>query len=218
MRGGAGYTWRTMWSVAILSCGPQLEVALSGRASTVPSVVRLAGTSPRSTLLLAALDLLIEDAQIERDEISLVAVSRGPGSFTGIRAGLATAQGLAAALGAEVLACSSLLVHAARCEGPGEVWAAQPGRRGEVYAQQFRIVPEGPPVRQTGVEVLPVAALAARGPWTAAERLDLGGAARCTPVRTGAEALLWLAERGAADDPVEPVYVEGPPVAVPGDG
>ena len=205
-----------MWSVAILSCGPQLEVALAGPVSAVPSVVRLAGTSPRSTLLLAALDLLVEDAEIEPDEIARVVVSRGPGSFTGIRSGLATAEGLAAALDAEILACSSLVVQAARCEGPGEVWTAQPGRRGEVYAQRFGVAPGEPPARLSGIEVVPVAALAGRGPWIAADRLDLGGAARCTPVRTGAEALLLLAERGAASEPAEPLYVEGPPVAVPG--
>ncbi len=101
----------------------------------VASLVRLAGVSPRSTLVLAAADLLMEDAGLEPSAIEQVVISRGPGSFTGIRAGIATAQGLAAATGAEILAFDSLLVQAARCGPDDRVWAAQPGRRGEVYAQ-----------------------------------------------------------------------------------
>jgi len=78
-------------TLAISTCGPQLEVALRPAPGAVPSVVRLAGLSPRSTLLLAAIDLLAEDAGCAPGAIERVVVSRGPGSFTGIRAGLATA-------------------------------------------------------------------------------------------------------------------------------
>ncbi len=205
-----------MWSLAILTCGPQLEVALAGPVGPAPSLVRLAGGSPRSTLLLAAVDLLVEDAGIDPAEIRRAVVSRGPGSFTGIRAGLATVEGLAAGTGLEVVAYSSLLVQAARCDGPNEVWAAQPGRRGEVYARRFRVEPGGVPARLTGIEVVPTAVLAARSLWIASESLDLGGARRCTPARTGAEALLHLLDLGAPGEALEPLYVEGPPVRVGG--
>lgn len=199
-------------SLSIVTCGPQLEIALSGPPLNVASVVRLGGVTPRSTLLLAAVDLLVEDAGVTRDELSTVIVSRGPGSFTGIRSGLATAEGLAASLGCRILAYDSLLTQAARVDGPGEVWAAQPGRRGEVYARAFALGKGRVPNPRTELEILLLADLVGRGPWVAAEALSLGEARRQAPVRSAAEALILLAETGLASEDVEPLYVEGAPI------
>lgn len=199
-------------SLAIVVCGPQLEVALQTSSLGTPSLVRLAGISPRSTLLLAAADLLIEDAGLEPSAIERVVVSRGPGSFTGIRAGVATAQGLAAATGAEIIAFDSLLVQAARCRSETEVWSAQPGRRGEVYAQSYGFAGGGPPQPLADIEVLQISELGGRGPWVASDSLDLGGVERVTPARSAAEALLGLAAMGAEPQALDPLYVEGPPI------
>ena len=199
-------------SLAIVVCGPQLEVAFRGPGQAVASMVRLAGVSPRSTLVLAAADLLVEDAGLEPSAIDRVLVTRGPGSFTGIRAGIATAQGLAAAVGAEIIAYDSLLVQAARCDGAFELWAAQPGRRGEVYGRAFGIRPDAVPKTAGAIEVLAVDGLAGDRRWIAPEALDLGNARRAVPVMSAAEALLRLDSLGARPQPVEPLYVEGPPI------
>ncbi len=205
-------------TVALSTCGPQLEVALDRDGQAVPSVVRLAGISPRSTLLLAALDLLMEDAGQPSTAIGRIVLSRGPGSFTGIRAGLATAAGLAEATGAECVAYDSLLVQAARCGHSGIVWTAQPGRRGEVYARSFDVAPGRPPEALGEIEVVPVANLEDRAPWVAPESLDLGAAERMGPPRITAEALIVLAAQNVPTQPIEPLYVEGPPIHVPGGG
>jgi tRNA threonylcarbamoyl adenosine modification protein YeaZ len=197
--------------LALVTCGPQLEVALACPSSEAVSLVRLGGVAPRSTLVLAAVDLLVEDAGMKPGGVREVVVSRGPGSFTGIRAGLATAAGLVAAVDATCLAFDSLTMLAARCDSAGEVWSAQPGRRGEVYARQFDIVRDVPPRALTEIEVLPVSAAADRGPWVTAEALDLGDVTRAVRVRSSAEALLRLVEIGAPPDLPEPLYVEGPP-------
>lgn len=199
-------------TLAIVVCGPQLEVAFRGPSGGVASLVRLAGVSPRSTLVLAAADLLIEDAGMEPSAIERVVISRGPGSFTGIRAGIATAQGLAAATGAAIIAFDSLLVQAARCGPVDEVWAAQPGRRGEVYARPFRVRGRGLPEPLAEIEIAAISTLGDRGPWVASDSLDLGEGVPVTPRRTAAEALLRLAEGQAEPQPVEPLYVEGPPI------
>ncbi len=199
-------------TLAIVACGPQLEVALQTSSDGTASLVRLAGISPRSTLVLAAADLLVEDAGIEPSAIERVVVSRGPGSFTGIRAGFATAQGLAAATGAEIVAFDSLLVQAARCRPTAAVWSAQPGRRGEVYARSYRIDCEGRPEPLAEIEILPISGLGDRGPWIASDSLDLGKAERAAPARSAAEALLVLATMGAEPQTPEPLYVEGPPI------
>jgi N6-L-threonylcarbamoyladenine synthase len=201
-----------MATVAIVTCGPQLEVALRGAGQELPSLVRLAGVSPRSRLLLAAVELLVEDAGVERSAIERVVVSRGPGSFTGIRAGLASSEGLAAAIGVEITAYDSLLAQAARCDEPAELWAAQPGRRGELYARQYRLAAGSAPEEVGEIEIVAVAETAGRGPWVAMHSLDLGSAERVAPPRAAAEALLHLVELGTPGQPIEPLYVEGPPI------
>jgi tRNA threonylcarbamoyl adenosine modification protein YeaZ len=201
-----------MATLAIVTCGPQLEVAFQGPDQEVPSLVRLAGVSPRSRLLLAAVDLLVEDGGVERSAIERVVVTRGPGSFTGIRAALASAAGLASAIGAEVIAYDSLMTQAARCGEAGTVWAAQPGRRGEVYARQFWVAPDRAPEGLGEIDLVSVSNATERGLWVAADALDLGGAERVVAVRSAAEALLALVGLGVPSQPVEPLYVEGPPI------
>ncbi|NOZ95178.1 MAG: tRNA (adenosine(37)-N6)-threonylcarbamoyltransferase complex dimerization subunit type 1 TsaB [Acidobacteria bacterium] len=197
----------------MVTCGSQLEVGLAGEGLAGMSLVRLAGGAPRSRLLLAAVDLLVEDAGGGRSSLSRVVVTRGPGSFTGIRSGLATAHGLAVALAIPVIAYNSLLVQAARVETPGEVWTAQPARRGELYVQWYRTAPGSIPEALTGIEVMDVEGAADRGPWLTAGGVDLGGASRAPASRSPAEAALLLAARGVPGEPVEPLYVEGPPIA-----
>jgi tRNA threonylcarbamoyladenosine biosynthesis protein TsaB len=201
-----------MATLAIVTCGPQLEVAVRVPDQELASVVRLAGGAPRSRLLLAAVDLLVEDVEVEPSAIERVVVTRGPGSFTGIRAGLASAEGLAAAIGVEIVAYDSLIAQAARCDGTAAVWAAQPGRRGEVYGRQFQLAAGGVPEGVGEIEIVAVAEAGGRGPWVAMQSLDLGDADRVVPVRSAAEALLQLAEIGAPGQPAEPLYVEGPPI------
>jgi tRNA threonylcarbamoyl adenosine modification protein YeaZ len=201
-------------TLAIVTCGPLLEVALTRPRQSVPSLVRLAGGAPRSRLLLAAVDLVVEDSGTERSAIDRVVVTRGPGSFTGIRAGLATVAGFAAAIDVEIVAYDSLTTQAARCLEPGSVWAAQPGRRGEVYAQRFRVVPDSCPRSDSEIEIVPVSDTWRRGPWVAAEAIALPPASRVCAVRSAAEALLYLVTVGVASQPIEPMYVEGPPIHV----
>lgn len=198
--------------LALVTCGPQLEAALAGPTLRTVSVVRLGGVAPRSTMVLAAVDLLVEDAGIAPGDIGKLVVSRGPGSFTGIRAGLATVAGLSAATGAECVAYDSLLMQAARCPAEGTVWSAQPGRRGEVYARAFGLEAHRPPRGVGEIEVVSVADVYERGPWVASEALDLGEAERAVTVRGAAEALLLLTSLGVEPDPLEPLYVEGPPI------
>ena len=204
--------------LAVATCGPQLEVALEPAEGAVASVIRLSGGKPRSTLLLAAVDLLVENAGLEPSAVSTIVVSRGPGSFTGIRAGLATASGLRSATGAAVAAYDSLTMLAARCSDEMTVWCAQPGRRGEVYARSFEVGPRQTPVAVGDIEIVPVAAAAERGPWVAAGNLDLGEAVRAKVERTSAEALLYLHKAGEPEAAFEPLYVEGPPIHQSGNG
>jgi len=73
----------------------------------------------------------------DRAAIDRIGVTVGPGSFTGLRVGLAFALGLGEALDRPVIGLSTLqaLAHSIDCAGP--VIAAIDARRGQVYLQRF---------------------------------------------------------------------------------
>lgn len=66
-----------------------------------------------------------------------ILVGVGPGSFTGIRVGIAAAQGLAIGWGAELFGMSSLALLASGAPGEVPVAAAMRGGHGELFVQQF---------------------------------------------------------------------------------
>lgn len=89
---------------------------------------------------------LMATAGVSFDAADRIGVTIGPGSFTGLRVGLAFAQGLAAALTRPVVGLSSLDALAASTVASGAVMAAIDARRGQVYARVFRDgEPLGPP-------------------------------------------------------------------------
>jgi len=66
-----------------------------------------------------------------------IIVGIGPGSFTGIRVGIAAAHGLAIGWDAELRGLSSLALLAASARAQGEVAAAMTGGHGELFVQEF---------------------------------------------------------------------------------
>jgi tRNA threonylcarbamoyladenosine biosynthesis protein TsaB len=80
---------------------------------------------------------LFERAGIVARDLVCIGCGRGPGTFTGTRVALATAMGLAEALGLPVVAVSTLAAVAGSIEGPTSVLAVLDARRGEVYAGLF---------------------------------------------------------------------------------
>ncbi|AYG94633.1 tRNA (adenosine(37)-N6)-threonylcarbamoyltransferase complex dimerization subunit type 1 TsaB [Brevundimonas naejangsanensis] len=96
---------------------------------------------------------LARDAAAEAggfDGIERIGVTVGPGSFTGLRVGLAFALGLGAALDRPVVGISTLDALAASVPADGLVAAVIDARRGQVYARLFR---DGAPLGQA--EALP---------------------------------------------------------------
>jgi len=75
---------------------------------------------------------------------SQVLVGVGPGSFTGLRIGIAAAQGLAIGWDVELCGMSSLALLAAGAPGDGPVVAALAGGHGELFVQEFRRGPLRP--------------------------------------------------------------------------
>ena len=140
----------------------------------------------------ASLPVLVErvlgDAGRRLDDVEAVAVSIGPGSFTGLRVGLAFAKGLAFAGGVPIVAVPTLeaLARVADAKTGETVCAALDARKREVYAAFFAVEPAT--LRRLGPDL-------ALAPETLAERLDGG----CVLVGDAAEAYAEvLALRAAA--------------------
>jgi tRNA threonylcarbamoyl adenosine modification protein YeaZ len=113
---------------------PILSIALVDDGTLV-GVVAFEGRGSRNEKLLPAIDYLLAENAIDRAAIDLFAVTRGPGSFTGVRIGLATLQGLALALGKPVCTMST---HEAVAYGePGRVSVIDDAGRGELYVSSF---------------------------------------------------------------------------------
>ncbi len=118
-------------------------VALVGEAGLL-SEYTLNVEVTHSERLLPAVDRVLQDAGLGLDAVGGIAVSAGPGSFTGLRIGLSTAKGLAYATGLPVVAVPTL--EALAWTLPWVRWDVCPvldARKQEVYAAIFRYEREG---------------------------------------------------------------------------
>jgi tRNA threonylcarbamoyladenosine biosynthesis protein TsaB len=104
----------------------------------VPPPERLHQPPGHSRELLPEVAALMEQAGVGWADVDGIAVGVGPGTFTGLRIGVATARALATAAGLQVHPVSSLvaLAAAARAEGP-RVLALIDAKRGELFAALF---------------------------------------------------------------------------------
>ena len=96
-----------------------------------------------SNTLLADLDRLLNEAGVKLPEIDLFAVAAGPGSFTGLRIGIATVKALAATLERPCAAIPTLEAVALAGGVSDASVALLPAGRGEVFAQLFSVSREG---------------------------------------------------------------------------
>ena len=97
------------------------EVAIArGAIGAAPDAIEIAshgvsGANTHSEVLLGLVDAALRDAKLELGDVDAVAVGAGPGSFTGLRIGMAMAKGLAFATGRPLYALSSLAAMAMEC-------------------------------------------------------------------------------------------------------
>lgn len=100
--------------------------------------VRLGRQETHSRTLLPAIEFLLRSLGLEPKDIEAWAVANGPGSFTGLRVGISTIQGLALASGRACIAVSALDALAARIAGTADrLVALMDAHRSEVYAAVY---------------------------------------------------------------------------------
>ena len=94
-------------------------------------------THRRTSDVLVAVDEACRTAGVTAHQLDAVAVGAGPGSFTGLRIGMATAKGIAFATRRPLWAVSSLAALALEAPRDGVIVAVLDARKGEVFAGTF---------------------------------------------------------------------------------
>jgi tRNA threonylcarbamoyladenosine biosynthesis protein TsaB len=204
-----------------------------GDGARILAEVSLGIAGQHSTALMPAIDAAVRWAGLTPRDLRGVVVGGGPGSFTGLRIGAATAKGMVAALGLPLWSYSGLLAAAAGCALPRAddipaICALFDARRRDVYAACYRFSPAEPVKEVFGPTAFSLDELLDRfrgGPapiftGEAAllhrEELERELNAAVVPPHLAvprASALLWLCriapEQGRVDDPAgwEPDYV-----------
>lgn len=118
-------TWRA--GVAVVDA----ERVLAERSLTV--------TGSHATSILSLIDEALAAAGLDPSDLGLLAVSIGPGSFTGLRIGLGVAKGLHLSRGMPIVGVPTLeMLALALGPRPGLVCPVLDARKGEVYAAGFR--------------------------------------------------------------------------------
>ena len=178
--------------------------------------------------LMPMIEAVRDAAGVALAEVDLICVTVGPGTFTGVRIGIAAARGLALATGASVLGlttCEAIAANVASF-GAAPILVAMDARRDEVYAQAFGPGPAalGPPVLRSRDDIadiappagglivgsaarqvlplLPAARLADASMLPSAARFGRFAAGRFADARPGAE--------------LAPLYLRAPDARLPG--
>jgi len=89
-------------------------------------LAQASGASPHSASLLPTVKELLGGQGCSLDELSMLAVAKGPGSYTGLRIGVVTAKSLCRGLGVPLVGVATLPAMAAHCptDGPARILVA----------------------------------------------------------------------------------------------
>ena len=136
------------------------SVALVGNGTTLASVSEPMDQGQAETLL-PLIERVIGDAGVSYDALDRIAVTVGPGSFTGVRVGLSTARALGLAANKPVIGVSSLevLAHAVPATERAQaalILTAVDTKRGDLYLQTFDAAhhtPQGAPAALPPAEI-----------------------------------------------------------------
>ena len=110
------------------------------RGEKILSCVTGDATSSHSTDLIENVDRVLREADLQLGDIDVFAAAIGPGSFTGLRIGLATVKSLAVALNKKCVGISTLAAVAHAAAESERTVALLPAGRGEVFAQMFSVM------------------------------------------------------------------------------
>jgi len=171
--------------------------------------------------LLPLMEEILRDHGVERDRLKLVCINRGPGSFTGLRIGLAAAMGLCQAVGAALIGVDGTEVYRSRIEQK-RICVIVSSRRALYYVRSYSGSRPRAPVRLMREEDL---LESLRGETREVTLVGSGASAigaalrghpmiRVAPEEANRPSPLSIAKLGWSEEPadrlyeIEPLYVE----------
>jgi len=132
-----------MLILGIESATTQVGCAIGGHEGVLASFHSARGQRHAETLT-PAIDFVRRQARVDFDDLGAIAVDVGPGLFTGLRVGIATAMALAQSLRLPMIGVSSLDLLAFRVRYTNRlIVPVIDARRGEVFSAFYRHVPGG---------------------------------------------------------------------------
>jgi tRNA threonylcarbamoyl adenosine modification protein YeaZ len=131
--------------LAIDTAAPRLQLALLRGASVDVSIDEIA--QGHAEILFDRIATLLARNGMAYADLTRIAVTTGPGSFTGLRIGLSAARGLALALDSPVVGVPSLTAISLAAAAGAPTAVLLDARRGEAYFQRFSVpgAPVGSP-------------------------------------------------------------------------
>jgi tRNA threonylcarbamoyladenosine biosynthesis protein TsaB len=130
--------------LAINTATAPFSTALVREDGALIAEVLLTSPSRGFGLFMPTLHQMLSSVKVELRDLKALAVARGPGSFTGLRVGLAAAKGICMGLGIPAVAVSSLEALAAQCQAVSyPICALIDSRQGEFFTAFFRALPGG---------------------------------------------------------------------------
>ncbi|NIZ40453.1 tRNA (adenosine(37)-N6)-threonylcarbamoyltransferase complex dimerization subunit type 1 TsaB [Entomospira entomophila] len=121
--------------LAIDTAGPYLGVALMHKKKLYQH--HWQGDSKQQEALTTSVQMLLLQAQIEPNALDLIAVMKGPGTFTGLRVGMAAGKGLSYALQIPQVSVPTLMAFSASLSHKEYSASILDARKGRYYAQLF---------------------------------------------------------------------------------
>lgn len=114
------------------------SVALVDSDKGILGEITINNKTTHSEMIMKMIDTLLEMLKIDRKKIQKIAVGIGPGSFTGIRIGVAVAKGLAYSLGIPIVGVNELEILANNYSGNGKVISMIDARKERVFYGVYR--------------------------------------------------------------------------------
>ena len=132
---------RTPWLA--IDTATDVASAAVGSADKILAARAIRGARQHAAQLVALIDQVLREANLESKELAGIVVGDGPGSFTGLRIGWAAAKGLAQEREIQIIAVPTLMgaAHAAHRGQPGPVAACFDALRGQVFAAIYAFSP-----------------------------------------------------------------------------
>lgn len=210
--------------LALDTCLEACSAALWDDGRTLDAVSEPMARGHQERLAPMVAEMMVR-AGVEFSALDRIAVTVGPGSFTGLRVGLAFAKGLALALGRPCIGVGVLEALAAGAANQGFVAAAIDAKRGQVYLQVFA---DGRAIMAPDGLDIPVAAARLAELWSGGPAVLVGSGA---PLLAGVLPQAQVLESAVADPvaiarlaamarppfaPARPLYLRAPDAKLPG--